>query len=63
VVKRPSDISAFEFAVICGLRSAQLRRGCAPRVERCEKVALTAQHEVAERKVLALRPVAEVVRG
>ena len=47
-------MNAFEFAVLCGLRSVQLQDGCSPRVERREKVAITAQHEVAERKVLAL---------
>jgi DNA-directed RNA polymerase subunit K/omega len=47
-------MNAFEFAVVSGLRSMQLQVGCSPRVERREKVAVTAQHEVAERKVLAL---------
>jgi DNA-directed RNA polymerase subunit K/omega len=47
-------MNAFEFAVVAGLRSMQLQVGCSPRVERREKVAVTAQHEVAERKVLAL---------
>jgi DNA-directed RNA polymerase subunit K/omega len=59
MVKRPVDINAFEFAVLSGLRAAQLRRGCTPRVERCQKAAVTAQHEVAERKVLPLRGDAE----
>ena len=54
MVKRPIEINAFEFAVLAGLRAAQLHRGCTPRVERSEKVAVTAQHEVAQRKVLAL---------
>jgi DNA-directed RNA polymerase subunit K/omega len=54
MVKRPADMSAFEFAVVSGLRAAQLQRGCTPRVERCEKVIVTAQHEVAERKVLRM---------
>jgi len=52
-------MNAFEFAVVAGLRAAQLHRGCTPRVEQCEKVAVTAQHEVAERKVLAVRAVVE----
>ena len=56
MVRRPSDMQAFEFAVVCGLRSAQLQRGCTPRVERREKVAVTAQHEVADRKVFAVAP-------
>jgi DNA-directed RNA polymerase subunit K/omega len=52
VIRRPTAISAFEFAVLSGLRAGQLSRGCAPRVERSAKVAVTAQQEVAERKVL-----------
>ena len=52
MVRRPRDMNGFEFAVLAGLRAAQLHRGCTPRVERSEKVAVTAQHEVAERKVL-----------
>jgi hypothetical protein len=58
VVKRPSDMNAFEFAVLAGLRAAQLHRGCTPRVERSHKEAVTAQHEIAARKVLAMPPVA-----
>jgi DNA-directed RNA polymerase subunit K/omega len=44
-------MNAFEFAVVAGLRAAQLQRGCTARVERSQKNAVTAQHEVAERKV------------
>ena len=55
VVKRPDTMNAFEFAVLSGLRAAQLHRGCTPRVEPSEKVAITAQREVAEHKVLLLR--------
>ena len=54
MVRRPDDMNAFEFAVLAGLRAAQLHRGCTPRVDRSPKVAVTAQHEVANRKVLAL---------
>jgi DNA-directed RNA polymerase subunit K/omega len=61
MVKRPLDINAFEFAVLSGLRAAQLHRGCTARVERSHKVAVTAQHEIAERKVLALRRDADPV--
>jgi DNA-directed RNA polymerase subunit K/omega len=53
VIKRPDDMNAFEFAVLSGLRAAQLHRGCTARVEQSPKVAVTAQREVAERKVLA----------
>lgn len=59
MVKRPADMNAFEFAVVSGLRVAQLQRGCTPRVESCEKTAVTAQHEVAERKVLPVRATAD----
>ena len=52
MVKRPDGISAFEFSVLSGLRAAQLNRGCTPRVHRSEKLAVTAQHEIAERKVV-----------
>jgi DNA-directed RNA polymerase subunit K/omega len=51
MIRRPNDISTFEFAVLSGLRAAQLSRGCSPRVEPSAKIALTAQHEVADRKV------------
>jgi len=52
MVRRPDGITTFEFAVLSGLRAAQLYRGCAPRVERSAKIAITAQQEVAARKVL-----------
>ena len=52
MVRRPDGINAFEFVVLSGLRAAQLQRGCTPRVEQSEKVAVTAQHEIAERKVV-----------
>jgi hypothetical protein len=55
MVRRPTDMNAFEFVVLSGLRAAQLHRGCTARVEQSPKVAVTAQHEVAERKVLAVR--------
>jgi DNA-directed RNA polymerase subunit K/omega len=55
MVRRPDDMNAFEFVVLSGLRAAQLQRGCVPRVEQSPKIAVTAQQEVAERKVLSLR--------
>jgi DNA-directed RNA polymerase subunit K/omega len=51
MVKRPDSMNAFEFAVLSGLRAAQLQQGCTPRVFAADKIAVTAQHEVAERKV------------
>ena len=59
MVNRPDDMNAFEFAVLSGLRAAQLHSGCTPLVERAQKVAVTAQREVAERKVRQLRAAAE----
>ena len=55
MVRRPDHMNAFEFAVLSGLRTAQLQRGCTPRVEQSPKTAVTAQHEVAEGKVLGVR--------
>jgi DNA-directed RNA polymerase subunit K/omega len=52
MVKRPDGMNAFEFSVLSGLRAAQLSLGCTPRVMRSPKIAVTAQHEVAERKVV-----------
>jgi hypothetical protein len=52
VVHRPSDISAFEFVVLSGLRAAQLMRGCIPRIDAGHKTMMTAQIEVATRKVV-----------
>jgi len=51
VIKRPDSSNRFEFAVVSGLRAAQLMRGCIPRVEREHKVISTAQLEVATGKV------------
>ena len=59
MVKRPDGMNPFEFAVLSGLRAAQLHRGCTPRVEQSHKVAVTAQQEVAERKVLPLHETTE----
>ena len=61
MVKRPNDMNAFEFVVLSALRAAQLQRGCTPRVEQSPKLAVTAQHEVAEGKVLAVRAADEPV--
>jgi DNA-directed RNA polymerase subunit K/omega len=52
MVKRPAGMNAFEFSVLSGLRAAQLIRGCTPRVLPSAKMTVTAQHEVAERKVV-----------
>ena len=48
MIKRPVGSNPFEFAVVSGLRAAQLLRGCIPRVDRgTDKVITTAQMEVA----------------
>jgi hypothetical protein len=47
VIQRPHGVGVFEFAVIASLRTSQLRRGCAPRVDGNHGVAVTAQLEVA----------------
>jgi hypothetical protein len=56
VVHRPAEFNAFEFAVVAGLRAAQLARGCTPRVKASARGAITAQMEVAERKVARIAP-------
>jgi DNA-directed RNA polymerase subunit K/omega len=52
MIKRPDGMNPFEFAILAGLRAAQLQRGCTPRVPPSEKVAVTAQHEVALQKIV-----------
>lgn len=54
MVNRPPGTSALEFAVISGLRAAQLMRGCTPRIESTHKIITTAQMEVAAGKVVRL---------
>jgi DNA-directed RNA polymerase subunit K/omega len=45
-------MNVFEFVVLSGQRAAQLQRGCTPRVPPSPKVTVTAQHELAERKIV-----------
>ena len=52
MVKRPQGMNAFEFSVLSALRAGQLSRGCTPRVLESPKLAVTAQHEIAEGKVV-----------
>jgi hypothetical protein len=61
MVKRPDGMNAFEFSVLSGLRAAQLSLGCTPRVLRSPKIAVTAQLEVAERKVIRSASVDDAV--
>ena len=51
MVHRPPEFSAFEFVVLSGLRTAQLMRGCTPRIDSTHKTIMTAQMEVAAGKV------------
>ena len=52
MIHRPVELNAFEFAILAGLRAAQLARGYTPRVTGSNKLAVIAQLEVAERKVV-----------
>ena len=47
------EIGKFEFVKIAALRTAQLMRGCSPRVAGGSKMTTTAQREVAGGKVSA----------
>lgn len=58
MVHRPAEISSFEFVVLCGLRTAQLVRGCTPRVEGDFKRITIAQLEVASGKIARSAPIA-----
>jgi hypothetical protein len=57
MVQRPVEMNAFEFVVVSSLRTAQLMRGCTPRVTSIQKPIMTAQLEVAAAKVVGLFPV------
>jgi DNA-directed RNA polymerase subunit K/omega len=52
VIVRPAGTNSFEFVILASLRSAQLMRGCIPRVVASHKAVITAQREVAEGKVI-----------
>ena len=47
IMTRPPHIGAFEFVVLASLRTAQLIRGCAPKMPTTHKHVVTAQCEVA----------------
>ena len=49
-----ADMNNFEFVRVSSLRTAQLMRGCTPRVPPHGKLTTTAQREVADRKVCSL---------
>ena len=52
MIQRPSEFGAFEFAVLSGLRAAQLMRGCLPKLDSTHKKIMTAQLEVASGKIV-----------
>ena len=54
MIHRSQDINAFEFVVVASLRTAQLMRGCTPRVAVSLKPTMTAQREVSEGKVVQI---------
>jgi DNA-directed RNA polymerase subunit K/omega len=47
-------MNQFAFVIVSGLRSAQLMRGCVPRVASAHKSITTAQREVAQGKVIGI---------
>ena len=48
------EIGKFELARLASLRTAQLMRGCTPRVTACLKLTTTARREIAGGKVTGL---------
>ena len=52
VIPRSVGAHTFEFAVLSGLRAAQLFRGCTPRIDGAHKLTVIAQLEVAAGKVV-----------
>jgi hypothetical protein len=54
MIQRPTGVTAFEFVVLAALRSAQLMRGCTPRVDGAHKTTVTAQLEIAAGRVVRL---------
>ena len=52
MIQRPPGMGGFQFVVLSTLRSAQLIRGCRPRVDGVHKKTVIAQMEVAEGKVI-----------
>jgi hypothetical protein len=54
LIVRPPGIGAFEFVILAGLRTAQLMRGCLPRIDSGHKATITAQLELSSGKVTSL---------
>jgi DNA-directed RNA polymerase subunit K/omega len=51
MISRPAGMGAFHFVVLATLRTAQLMRGCRPRVDGAHKAMVIAQFEVSQGKV------------
>jgi len=47
VIERPDHMSAFEFVVVCAMRTEQLIKGSTPRVPAAHRHTTTAREEVA----------------
>ena len=54
MVNRPLEMNSFEFIAIATLRTAQLIRGCVPRVPSGHKFTTTAQLEIIAGQILKL---------
>ena len=54
LIVRPPGIGAFEFVILAGLRTAQLMRGCLPRIDSGHKPTITAQLELSSGKVTSM---------
>jgi hypothetical protein len=61
MIPRPPGMGAFHFVVLATLRSAQLMRGCRPRVDGDHKAAVLAQCEVAQGKVMPISSAPEAM--
>lgn len=59
----PTNMGRFEFATLASLRTAQLVRGCTPRVTPCGKLTTTARLEVAEGRVAGIPGTEPPARG
>lgn len=57
-MERPDGLGAFEFVILAALRTAQLMRGCAPKVSGAIKHTTLAQIEIAEGMIVRLEPAA-----
>jgi hypothetical protein len=50
----PPGVGAFQFVILASLRTAQLTRGCRPRVDGVHKKTVMAQLEVSQGKVVPM---------